>query len=172
MFDSMFWPHCGFCFCFSISYCFMNVSRGSKMLQDRRLGFTRGTRIMYKKEYFVFHLFSMQSIIYLYNLTFIHLICPLSEWDHRTPEPSSKPPQNIRELQTRKQENHSLERRGSTTETLCIPVSIACASELRRGLSPRAKPELQSSTRETLRCLPTVSVWKYGSWHPANLARI
>jgi hypothetical protein len=116
----------------------MNVSWGSKMLQDRRLGFTRGTRIIYKKEYFVFHLFSMQSIIYLYNLTFIHLIHPLSERDHRTPEASSKPPQNIREPQTRA--------RGSAAETLCIPVSIAHASELRRGLSPRAKAELQSST--------------------------
>jgi hypothetical protein len=113
---------------------------------------------MYKKEYFVFHLFSTQSIIYLYNLTFIHLIRPLSERDHRTPEPSSQPPQNIRELQTRKQENYRPEQRGSAAETLCIPVSIARASELRRRLSPRAKPELQSSTRETLRCLPTVSV--------------
>jgi hypothetical protein len=128
------------------------------MLQDRRLGFTKGTRSMYKKEHFVFHLFSMQSIIYLYNLTFIHLIRPLSERDHRTPEPSSKPLQNIQELQTRKQENHRPERRGSATETLSIPVSIACASELRRGLSPRAKPELQSSIRKTLHCLPTVSV--------------
>jgi hypothetical protein len=97
-----------------------------------------GTRIMYKKEYFVFHLFSTQSIIYLYNLTFIYLIRPLSERDHRTPEPSSKPPQNIREPQTGA--------RGSAAETLCIPVSIARASELRRGLSPRAKPKLQSST--------------------------
>jgi hypothetical protein len=26
-----------------------------------------GTRIMYKKEQFVFHLFSMQSILYLHN---------------------------------------------------------------------------------------------------------
>jgi hypothetical protein len=98
MFDSMFWLCFGFCFGLSVSYCFTNVSQGSKMLQDRQLGFMRGTRIMYKKEDFVFHLFSMQSIIYLHNLTFIHLIHLLSERDHRTPEPSSKPPQNIREL--------------------------------------------------------------------------
>jgi hypothetical protein len=93
MFDSMFWLRFGFCFGLSVSYCFKNVSRGSKTLQDRQLGFTRGTRIMYKKQHFVFHLFSMQSIIYLHNLTFIHLIRPLSKRDHRTPEPSSKPPQ-------------------------------------------------------------------------------
>jgi hypothetical protein len=128
------------------------------MLQDRRLGFMGGTRIMYNKEHFVFHLFSTRSIIYLHNLTFIHLIHPLSGRDHQTPEPSSKPPQNIRELQTMKPENNRPERRGSAAETFCIPVSIARASELRRGLSPRAKPELQSSIRETLRCLPFVSV--------------
>jgi hypothetical protein len=158
MFDSIFWLRLGFCFGLSVSYCFTNVSWGSKTLQDRQLGFTRGTRIMYKKEHFVFHLFSTQSIIYLHNLTFIHLIHPLSERDHRTPELSSKPPQNIRQLQMRKQENNRPERSGSAAETFCIPVSIARASQLRRGLSPRAKPQLQSSIREMLHCLPFVSV--------------
>jgi hypothetical protein len=41
-------------------------------------------------------------------------------------------------------------------------VSIACAGELRRGLSPRAKPKLQSSIREDI-TLPAicqcVEVW-------------
>jgi hypothetical protein len=82
MFDSMFWLCFGFCFGLSVSYCFITVSWGSTILQDRYLGFTMGIRIMYKKEHFVFHLFSMQSIIYLHNLTFRYLICPLSERDH------------------------------------------------------------------------------------------
>jgi hypothetical protein len=45
--------------------------------------------------------------------------------------------------------------KGSATETFCILVSIARAGELRRGLSPRAKPELQSSIREDV-TLPAV----------------
>jgi hypothetical protein len=52
--------------------------------------------------------------------------------------------------------------KGSATETFCIPVSIAHAGELRRGLSPRAKPKLQSSIQEDV-TLPAdcqcVKVW-------------
>jgi hypothetical protein len=45
--------------------------------------------------------------------------------------------------------------KGSAIETFCIPVSITHPSELRRGLSLRAKPELQSSIREDI-TLPAV----------------
>jgi hypothetical protein len=76
MFDFMFRLCFGCCFGLSVSYCFMNVLWGSKMLQDRRLGFMRGTRIMYKKEHFVFDLFSTQSILYLHKPLHIHrFIC-------------------------------------------------------------------------------------------------
>jgi hypothetical protein len=47
------------------------------------------TRIMYKKEQFVFHLFSMQSILYLHN-PYLHTQ-DLSIHSERYPSPS--PPQ-------------------------------------------------------------------------------
>jgi hypothetical protein len=64
-----------------------------------------------------------------------------------------------RELPTKKRE---IRKKGSAAETFRIPVGIARAGELRRGLSPRAKPELQSSIREDV-TLPAicqcVKVW-------------
>jgi hypothetical protein len=55
------------CLGLTISHWVLRVSHGVRRSAGQKNNIHEDTGIMYKKEQFVFHLFSMQSILYLYN---------------------------------------------------------------------------------------------------------